>query len=299
MAAGVNGGGPFVKLNLEPITSRQNPLIVETMKLSQRKYRDRTGTFRFDGVKLTGEALKNALDIRVMFFRQGDAETVAGRVLSLTGMEALPPCRCVVLPDELFLRMSEEAAPEGVMTVAAYQTKLHVRHTEPVREDAACPLASAERGLLLEAIRDPSNLGAIIRSAAAFGMDRLILSENCADIYSAKTVRASMGTLFSQPISVVSDFPQTIRCLRRSGRRVYAAALREESLVLGRFETNPKDCVVIGNEGHGLQQETIAACDASVFIPMTERAESLNAAVAASVLMWAFSREEADEEAKT
>lgn len=148
-----------------------------------------------------------------------------------------------------------------------------------------------ERIVLLEAVRDPSNIGAIIRSAAAIGVDRLILSADCADIYNPRAVRASMGTLFNQPIDRVSDMAQTVRDLAACGRRVFAAALDERAMHLGSFEILHGDCVVIGNEGHGLSQGVIDACTNSVIIPMSGRAESFNAAVAASLLMWEFSKQ--------
>ena len=132
-----------------------------------------------------------------------------------------------------------------------------------------------------------SNLGAIIRSAAAFGIDTLLLSEDCADIYNSKTVRASMGTLFGQRIVRVPNLVDAITALRGQGRRVFAAALDHKAMRLGSFSPAVGDCVVIGNEGHGLCDTTVQACDASVYIPMTDRAESLNAAVAAAILMWA------------
>ena len=99
-----------------------------------------------------------------------------------------------------------------------------------------------------------------------------------------------MGTLFDQRIDRVADLPAVIASLRRSGRRVFAAALSEGACALGSFPLQKGDCVAIGNEGHGLSDETIRACDGCVIIPMTARAESFNAAVAASILMWEFSK---------
>lgn len=147
-----------------------------------------------------------------------------------------------------------------------------------------------EQIVLLESVRDPSNIGAVIRSAAAIGVDRLILSADCADIYNPRAVRASMGTLFNQRIDRTSDMTQAIEGLRKSGRRVWAAALDERAEHLGSFEILRGDCVVIGNEGHGLSAQTLGACSHSVIIPMSGRAESFNAAVAASLLMWEFSK---------
>ena len=105
-----------------------------------------------------------------------------------------------------------------------------------------------------------------------------------------RAVRASMGTLFDQRIDRVSDLPAVISQLRENGRRVFAAALDASAARLGEFAPATGDCVVIGNEGHGLSAKTIDACTGCVMIPMSDRAESLNAAVAASVLMWEFAR---------
>ena len=142
--------------------------------------------------------------------------------------------------------------------------------------------------MLLEAVRDPSNVGAIIRSAAALGVDRLIVSADCADIYHPRAVRASMGTLFNQRIDRTEDLAGAIEALVRGGRHVYAAALDSSAYRLGGFAVEPGDCVVIGNEGHGLSKQVLDACDRRVYIPMSDRAESLNASVAAAILMWEF-----------
>ena len=159
-----------------------------------------------------------------------------------------------------------------------------------VHGSEACLPQAKDRWEAGESVRDPSNVGAVIRSAAAFGIDRLIMSADCADIYHPRAVRASMGTLFDQRIDRVSNLPETIAQFRANDRRVFAAALDENAARLGSFPIGAGDCVVIGNEGHGLSRETIAACAGCVMIPMSARAESLNAAVAASVLMWEFSR---------
>ena len=149
--------------------------------------------------------------------------------------------------------------------------------------------------MLLESVRDPLNVGAIIRSAAALGVEHLILSDDCADIYHPRTLRAAMGPLFSMPITRVKDLPGSITALRAEGRRVYAAALDDTALSLGspewtaeqgRNKDGAAPCAVIGNEGHGLSEAVIAACDRSVYIPMEAGTESLNAGVAAALLMW-------------
>jgi TrmH family RNA methyltransferase len=269
-----------VPWEIEKITSRQNALLVELHKLSDRKHRTRTEQFRFDGVKLAAEALARGVRLRAMVLRETDALAVLARVCSLSGVQPPQDVRLLSVTDAVFDSLSDESAPEGVICMAYRQQDMHGAWGEVPPID--------EHVLLLESVRDPSNLGAIIRSAAAFGVDQLILSEDCADIYNAKTVRASMGTLFSQRIDRAASLRDAIGALRESGRRVLAAALDDRALRLGQFEPCLGDCAVIGNEGHGLSERTLAACSDTLFIPMESGSESLNAAIAASVIMWSM-----------
>ncbi len=274
-------------MNIETVRSRQNRAVVELCKLSDRRAREESRSFRFDGVKLYCEAVKKGVALQSVFLRQSNAEGLCER-LAQTGTE-LPfsvAGRVIMLSDELFDRISEEKSPEGIISCAKYIDKFQKNIT--IYNSGDFLRMRDERIVLLESVRDPSNIGAIIRSAAAMGVDRLIISADCADIYHPKAVRASMGTLFDQHIDRVDSLPDAVQRLRESGRRVFAAALHAEAEVLGSFSLQQGDCVVIGNEGHGLSQATVAACSGCVLIPMSDRAESLNAAVAASVLMWEF-----------
>ena len=146
------------------------------------------------------------------------------------------------------------------------------------------------RTLCLCAVRDPANLGAIVRSAAAFGVKSLLLSADCADVYHPKTLRAAMGNLFRLSVYIVEDLPASLQTLKAAGRRVFAAELRPGALPLLSLPVRQEDVFIIGNEGHGLSAAVLNAADERVFIPMSGRAESLNAAVAASVLMWEFAK---------
>ncbi len=273
----------------EVIHSRQNKNIVELCKLTDRKAREATGTFRFDGIKLLEEAIKNDVEICAVFLSCSAQERVLDFLCNRFGSAYENKIeKCFVVSDDIFDKISEEKSPEGVITIAKYIDKLQKNAT--IYNSVHFSQMKNESIVLLESVRDPSNVGAIIRSAAAIGIDHLILSADCADIYHPKAVRASMGTLFNQHIDRVTDLAATVAELRKSGRRVFAAALDEGALPLGRFEILAGDAVVIGNEGHGLSKEIIAACSGSVIIPMSERAESFNAAVAASILMWEFAK---------
>jgi len=273
----------------EVIRSRQNKNIVELCKLSDRRAREASRLFRFDGIKLLEEAIGNGTRIKCIFLRESSSECIVKRLEDRFGDSAFERAeRILVVSDDVFERISEEKSPEGVITVAKYIDKLQKIVT--IYYSADFLEMKDERIVLLESVRDPSNIGAVIRSAAALGVDRMILSEDCADIYHPRAVRASMGTLFNQRIDRVSDLAEVIRGLAESGRRVFAAALDSSASVLGAFERQTGDCVVIGNEGHGLSERVKAACTHAVVIPMSERAESFNAAVAASILMWEFSK---------
>ena len=145
------------------------------------------------------------------------------------------------------------------------------------------------RYLCLERVQDPSNLGALLRSAAAFGFDAVALSPGCADAFSQKALRASMGAAGKVPVAVVPQFPAFLRALGEKGCAVYAAALQNSRPLA---EAVPPAggglALVIGNEGAGLSPEAVAAAGMAVRIPMTGAVESLNAAVAGSILLWHF-----------
>ena len=134
-------------------------------------------------------------------------------------------------------------------------------------------------------MRDPGNLGSVIRSAVAFGAEIIIISSDCADVYNPKTIRAAMGSLFKVEILISDDLCRTVSELRRSGRRVFAAELRDNAVSVDEIALNTKDIVIIGNEGHGIDEKLSSLCDGSVYIPISSNAESLNASVAAAIFM--------------
>ena len=269
----------------EVILSRQNALVKLTASLTERKFREREGLFRFDGKKLFLEALDAELPLFAVLFKESAAEGLC----ALAGARRLPDgCRAVMLSDELFDRISEEKAPEGAICVSRYLDRFH----KTVTVDHPSALEKAlEKGhtLLLESVRDPGNLGTIIRSAAAFGVAQIVLSRDCADLYHSRVLRAAMGTLFHTRVIVTDDLAAAIAVLRGSGD-VYAAALDAKAVRLGECAFGAQDAVVVGNEGHGLSQRVLDACSRKLYIPMAEGVESLNAGVAASVLLWELYR---------
>ena len=269
----------------EVITSSQNKYVSLARGLANKKARESAEKFRFDGVKLLCEAVKRGVQLDFLLFSESEREGVLEKAEKLYGIKENDiNCRAMTVADHVFSRLSEEQAPEGVICVAEYMKNIH----RGVSSSQHFIAENGEKILLLESVRDPQNVGAIVRVAAAFGVDRIVMSNDCADIYNSKTLRASMGAVFASRVDRAADLPCVIRDINDSGRRVFAAALNREAEVLGKLEIADGDCVLIGNEGHGLSDEAIAACGKSVFIPMTDGVESLNAATAAAVLVWEF-----------
>ena len=267
----------------ETITSRQNPSVISACKLVDKKHRDLEGKFRIDGVKLFEEAVLSGVNIETVFIRQGSLERLHGRIEKL--LERLYKADVKILSDSVFEKLSEEKSPEGIICVVKYVGNLHVnvKANAPISDEH---VSAKSKIFAVESVRDPGNMGTIIRTAAAFGVDCLLISSDCADIYNPRAVRAAMGALFRQKIVRVDDLPAALKHLSENGRKTYAATLGKEAVLLGQGTLNANACIVVGNEGHGLSEDTVNACDHNILIPMAVGAESLNAAVAASVCMW-------------
>lgn len=274
---------------MEIISSRQNPTIVKICKLSDKKHRDAEGLFRFDGVKLCAEAILSGVELETVLLRKDRCDEVSRRIFELCGKYPEDTgARILVLENSLFDTVSEEKSPEGVISVGKYIDKFHKIAT--INNDAPEISFGSERVMLLEDIRDPGNLGTIMRSAAALGIDTLVLCGDCADIYNSKAVRGSMGALFRINTLRIRDGARAVETIRKSGRRVFAAALSQDAVSLDDIPLSAGDCIAIGNEGHGLSRAILSACDGCVIIPMNAGSESLNAATAAAIFMWEMRR---------
>ena len=259
------------------ISSKSNSLIVRIAKLKDKKYRKAEGLFRFDGIKLFCEAAKTGAPIEYVFVNESARDKYCDIVETNCTCDKL-----YVISDDAFMKLTDEQSPEGIITVCSNLENI-------IFENDVNELSNELKGkrvLLLESVRDVGNMGTIIRTARAFGIDALVISSDCADLYNPKTLRAAMGALFTQRIVAVESISSLTLAMRSTGARVFAAALQRDAKKLGEIELKLGDAILIGNEGHGLSEEAILACDECVYIPMEEGSESLNAGVAASVCMW-------------
>ncbi len=265
------------RYDAEYLKSRTGETIAKLAKLKDGKYRAEYGLYLAEGIKLTEEALSvggSGLKWEMVLVREDALEKE--RIPEALDKAATCGIPIKVTSPEAFEKVSTEKAPQGIIAV--------------LRRTALSLTVKPEgRYLLLDNIQDPGNLGTVLRSAVAFGCDGLILC-GCVDPTGPKTVRASMGALFRCPVMTVEHLPDTVQMLRENGHKVWAAALGENDMVLGEVPLSASDCVVIGNEGHGVGADTIAVCDGVMRIPMAPGAESLNASVAASVVLWEYYR---------
>jgi TrmH family RNA methyltransferase len=248
---------------MEQITSRHNPLVTRLKKLGRdRSARRAEGVFLCEGVKLVEEAVRWGAPVEVLAVARG------------TQLPFAPPAgaRLVELPGDVLAGISTQDSPQGVLAVCAAPPI-----TPPERLESG-------RYLVLDGVQDPGNVGTIWRTADAFGAAGLILLPGCADPFSPKTARASMGACFRLPVWECG-LERLTGLLAAGGMPLYATALGENTRDVGSVALT-SCAVVIGSEGRGVSAGVLAACGQTLKIPMVERCESLNAAVAAAVVLW-------------
>ena len=247
---------------METITSRSNALLSHMRRLStSASYRKEQGEFLCDSPKLLQEALLWKADITAVVCTEG------------VELPAIPDgVRVAQVPREVMASVSPMKTPQGVVFTC------RIPHREL---PATLP---GTRYMVLDGVQDPGNVGTVLRTADAFECDGLILLTGCADPYGPKTVRATMGAIFRRSVWQCSA-QEMKACLQASDIPLYGAALREDTLD-ARAVDYSRAALAIGSEGRGLTEEVLSLCDRTIRIPMSPRCESLNAAVAASVLLW-------------
>lgn len=253
------------------LTSRKNKTVTETAELSKnKKARDESGVFPIEGIKLFEEALLSGMEIKSVFFTE--------KAVSLYGdkLEKLPSSELYLVTDEVYSKLSDESAPQGILALVK----------KPIPEALTEKTLKEGSFVFLEDIQNPLNIGAILRCCYSMGFEKVIFSAGCADIYSPKCARAAMGSLFKITPYFSDDLAETAKALVKKGSRVFCTSLGKRSVKLGNFEFESTDSFVIGNEGHGASEALMNACSHSLFIPMNDGAESLNAATAAAIVMW-------------
>lgn len=252
---------------MESITSRSNPLCAHLRKLAaSAAHRRESGEFLCDSPKLLEE---------VLLWRRELLRTVL-----CTDPGKLPELpegtRVVVVPESLMEYLSPARTPQGVLSLCR----------KP--EEALPETLPGRRYALLDGVQDPGNVGTILRTADAFECDGVFLVNACADLFNPKTARATMGAIFRREAYSVTP-EELFALLSKSGVPLYGTALREDTVPLSDANLS-KAAVAIGSEGRGLSQQMLDECAKTLKIPMSPRCESLNAAIAATVVLWEMYR---------
>jgi len=254
----------FLERKMDRITSRKNAFITHLRALgTDGAYRAAAGEYLCDGYKLLDEAVKSGAAITSVLWKEGGAE---GSVACDRQYSA---------PQELFDYASPMKNSPGPLF--------------SVRRGDCDPGGPAHSAIVLENVQDPGNVGTVLRTAAAFSIDAVVLLGDCADCFSPKTVRATMGAIFRQRVLTLSR-EELAAWLKEQGLKLYGAALSERATDVRKVDIT-QSAVAVGSEGRGLSRELLELCGGEIIIPMDARSESLNAAVAASVLMWEMARQ--------
>ncbi len=262
---------------MEKITSRKNPDIREMRSLfKDRSARESSGCFAAEGDHLCKELCgcaagdKDGFEIRLFLFTEKAKEAYRDTVEKMTPLAG----RSAVITGELAEYISDTKTPQGLFVTARR------KKTSDIPKDA-------KRAVILDGVQDPANVGTIIRTAEALGVDLAVLGAGCADAWSPKALRASMGSVFRLPC-ISGDAAEIINTLKDKFS-VYAAMLDENAQRLGTIKFPERAAVVIGNEGKGVSKQTADLCDGKVYIPISG-AESLNAGAAAAIILWELTK---------
>ena len=245
---------------MERITSLKNPRVLLWRSLKDRKGRKETGCFLVEGRKMVAEALASAFPV----------EAVLADEARLSELALPDDIEVYALPEHVLAAVCDTKTPQGIAAV--------VRVAEPPR--------AGRRLVALDGVQDPGNVGTIIRTADAAGFDGVLLSGQCADVYSPKVLRATMGSVFRMNLRVADDLAGELEGLKAEGYAVLSSQLDGEPFGAVAAGITAPFALVIGSEGNGVSEAVRRLATHRVALPMRGGAESLNAAVAAGIMMY-------------
>lgn len=258
---------------MEKITAKDNEKIKRYAKLaSQKKARDEQGLFVIEGIKLFEEAVRSNVEMEQIFLSEG----FLPRWECLQKPCPMPPA--FLISEAVERKIAASPSHQGIYAVCK-------------KLDKPLNLGKIDNNgkfIALWNLQDPGNVGTIFRAADAMRISGIIVSENCCDLYNLKTIRSAMGSLFRMPF-VIADMESFLR-EHEDTLHSYAAVIDKDALSLPNADFSGGSVVVIGNEGNGLSAEQASCCRDKLTIPMPGSAESLNAAMAATIIIWEMAK---------
>jgi TrmH family RNA methyltransferase len=259
------------------IQSSQNNTIKEIKSLQLRKNRDSKGLYFIEGTRFISEALNSGENIEKIIISEKLEDSNKDLIQKIQDRKI----SCSLVSDKLFAELTDTKTPQGILSVIK---KKNYDYNDIVSRGSFI--------VLLENLQDPGNAGTIIRTADAANASAVILSKGCVDIYSPKVLRSTMGSVFHIPIIEGMNINEAVSDLKSSKYKIIVSHLKGTN---NYFEENLKQkcAIIVGNEANGVSEETSALADSLVKIPMPGRAESLNASVAASIMIYEMVRQRA------
>ena len=248
---------------MEKLTSLKNPKVMAWRSLKDKKGREEQHAFLVEGVRIVREAVTSSFTVRALILREDFNP-------DFLIPENIP---AYLLPAHVFQAVCDTKAPQGIAAVLSMEV---------------CE-ASGPRLLALDGVQDPGNVGTIIRTADAAGFDGVLLSAECADLFSPKVLRSTMGSIFHLGFSFPSSLPARLNALKNDGYSVLSSQLDGEPF-FSRQNVSSSFVLIIGNEGNGVSEPVKAIATHHLCLPMRGSAESLNAAVAAGIMMYDLTR---------
>lgn len=249
------------------ITSKDNPLIKFVSGLqTSSKHRKETGLFVLEGLRICDDAYQNNIKFDKLIVTRNALEKHKNSIEQFASISN----NWYILREDLFKKISDTNSPQGIIAVAKI----------PHGDQAIC---KDGRYIALENLADPSNLGAIARTAEALGVDGIIITADSCDPYAPKTLRSSMGTLLRLPVFIVDDI---IEFIKSNGLRSFACVVDKDAQSISSQQFEDGDVLLIGNEANGLTDNAKLNASHKITIKMQGKAESLNAAAAAAIAMW-------------
>lgn len=257
---------------MDIIRSKDNNIIKEVKKLKEKKYREEKGSFLVEGFRFVEEALKSSFIVEKVFI----ADKCMNKWTKMCENLKLEPKPVIVISEQVLKFISNTDNPQGIIAIVKNE-QIKINSQEGMY-------------LLADRIQDPGNMGTIIRTAHAVGALGVIVTKGTVDIYNDKTLRSTMGSIFNIPVIQDKDLT-TVKELVNEGFKLVASYLDNESEDFYKVDLPSKGILIVGNEGNGISEEIVNMSHIKVKIPMPGGAESLNASVAASIMMYEFLRQ--------
>lgn len=259
---------------MQTITSKDNELIKHIRKLKDKKYRDESNEYVVEGVKLVEEAVKENAKIKQIIVCEDTTRTYE---IPTHIMLEIAKYECISVSDKIFNIITQVTNPQGIMAIIEKNAQnAKIDYTQDII-------------VVLDDVQDPGNLGTILRTVDSIGLNQIIVSKGTADAFNSKVVRSTMGAIFRIKIIEVENLAQAIKEMRKHHFKLMVTSLQTENSIYD-IDFNKK-IIVIGNEANGVSKEIQDMADEKAKIPMLGRTESLNASVAAGVVMYEYVRQ--------